>query len=74
MKNYGFQRVVAVFVGILLVSAVILAVISGEESIVGSVLALAAVYAVYMVLFLKKWKEQKKSGNSKKQPKSPLIR
>ena len=75
MKKFGFQRVVAVFVGILLIPAVILVFVTGEESLVGSVLALAAVYVVYMILFLRKLKEQKSNTTEKTNtPRSPLMR
>ena len=72
MKHFGFQRAVAIFVGILLVPAIPLALLSGDESAFGSVLLLAAAYAIYMVLFLRKWKEYKKT--EAQSPKSPLMR
>lgn len=71
MQNVGFRRFVAVFVGILLVVAVVFCVVTGDESLIGTVLLLAALYAIYLTKLIKKEKKWKA-----KQPerKSPLLR
>ena len=72
MKNQGFRRFVAVFVGILLAFAAVAAVVTKDEAMIGTGLVVAALYAVYMVQFVRKEKELREQ--SPKQKKSPLIR
>ena len=72
MRSPGFQRFVAVFVGILVVLGLILSLTTQEESLLGTVLATAALYAVYLVIFFRREKQRKSSAPQSK--KSPLIR
>ncbi len=72
MKSRGFRRFVAVFVGVLLVLAAVLSVTTGDEAFVGTTLIVAALYAVYMVRFLRLEKERREKDP--KQKKSPLLR
>lgn len=76
MNSPGFQRFVAVFVGAVLLLAVVAAIVTGSEDMIGTAAAVGAFYAIYLFLFLRKEKErrekQKKTG--KKTPESPLLR
>ena len=72
MKSQGFRRFVAVFVGILLVLAAVLAIVTGDESFIGTALIVAALYVVYMVQFIRKEKEYREKTMTEK--KSPLMR
>lgn len=71
MRSPGFQRFVAVFAGILLVLAAVMAVVTGDEGMILSALVFGALYAVYMSRFLKAEKERRDKNPSKK---SPLTR
>ena len=72
MKSQGFRRFVAVFVGILLVLAAVFAVVTGDETFIGTALVVAALYAVYMVQFVRKEKELREKNPKAKE--SPLMR
>lgn len=76
MRSSGYQRFVAVFVGVLLALAVVMAAVTGDEGMIGTAAAVGGFYAVYMVLYLRKEKarreQQEKTGN--KPPDSPLLR
>lgn len=72
MKSRGFRRFVAVFVGILLAVAAALAVITGDESFIGTALVVAALYAVYMVQFVRTEREYREKNPQQKE--SPLLR
>ena len=76
MRSPGFQRFVAIFVGILLVLDIALAIYLGDEGLLSSAALLAGVYAIYMFIFLRKEKERKSQGKTdrKKDPDSPLLR
>lgn len=69
MKSRGFRRFVAVFVGVLLVLAAVFAVVTGDETFIGTALVVAALYAVYMVQFVRREKEEKP-----KEKQSPLMK
>ena len=68
----GFRRFVAVFVGVLLAAAIVMSVVTGDEGMIASVIAVGLFYAVYLVQFFRKEKEQ--TGNQKEKNKSPLLR
>jgi membrane associated rhomboid family serine protease len=72
MRSPGYQRFVAVFVGVLLVLAAVMAAVTGDESMIGTTVAVGGFYAVYMVLFLRKEKERRKQKSKKAD--SPLLR
>ena len=73
MRKQGlFRRFVAIFVGLLLAAAIVLAAVTGDEGIVGTALLVGAMYAVYLVVFLRKEKEQQAA--QAKKPDSPLLR
>ncbi len=76
MRSPGFQRFVAIFVGILLVLDAVFAILLGDEGLLAPLLLLAGFYAIYMVFFLRKEKERKAQGKTgkKKDPDSPLLR
>lgn len=72
MRSAGFQRFVAGFAGTMLVLGVIVAALTGDESMIGTVAFAGALYAVYMVQFVRKEKER---GEKKKEKAdSPLLR
>ena len=72
MRSPGYQRFVAVFVGVLLVLAAVMAAVTGDESMIGTTVAVGGFYAVYMILFLRKEKERRKQKSKKAD--SPLLR
>lgn len=72
MGNARFQRFVAVFTGILLAVAAVLAVTTGDEGLIGTALLVGALYAVYMVQFTKK--EKARRAKQPQESKSPLLR
>ena len=76
MRSPGFQRFVAIFVGILLVLDIAFAIYLGDEGLLGSTALLAGAYAIYMVFYLRKEKERRAQGQTgkKKDPESPLLR
>ncbi len=69
MKSRGFRRFVAVFVGVLLVLAAVFAVVTGDETFIGTALVVAALYAVYMVQFVRRERKEKP-----KEKQSPLMK
>ena len=72
MKTRGFRRFVAVFVGIILVLAAVMAVVTEDEKFIVTALLVAALYAFYMVQFVRLEKEYKEK--QPKQAKSPLMK
>ena len=72
MKSTGYRRFVAVFAGIMLVIGVIAAIVTGDETLVGMCAAVAAFYAFYMYLFIRKEKEMREQNP--KQKRSPLMK
>lgn len=72
MRSAGFQRFVAGFAGLMLALGVVVAAVTGDESMIGTVAFAGALYVVYMVQFVRKEKER---GEKKKEkPDSPLLR
>ncbi len=59
----------AVFVGVLLALAAVFAVVTGDETFIGTALVVAALYAVYMVQFVRREREEKP-----KEKQSPLMK
>ena len=72
MKSQGFRRFVAVFVGVVLVAAAVMAVVTEDEKFIVTALLVAALYAFYMIQFVRLEKEYKEK--QPKQTKSPLMR
>ena len=72
MKNRGFRRFVAIFVGVLLAVDFAVTIAVGDEKMLGMTLAVAGVYAIYLVLYFKREKQDK--AGQKDRVKSPLIR
>ena len=72
MRHSGFQTFVAIFVGILLALAAVVALSIRNEELLGSVLGVGALYVIYLVLYLRKRKEARKKR--KDDPPSPLLR
>ena len=72
MKSQGFRRFVAVFVGIVLAAAAVMAVVTEDEKFIVTALIVAALYAFYMVNFVRLEKEYKEK--QPKQTKSPLMK
>lgn len=76
MRSPGFQRFVAIFVGILLVLDAVFAISMGDEGLLRSMALLAGVYTIYMFFFIRKEKERRAQNKIGKQkaPESPLLR
>ena len=72
MRSPGFQRFVAVIVGILLGLAVLFAIVTKDESLILPTALVAVLYAVYLSVFLKREKERRSKRTAEK--KSPLLR
>ena len=73
MRKPGlFRRFVAIFVGALLLAGIVLAAVTGEEQLIGTILFVGAVYAVYLVVLFRKEKAQ--AAKQAKGPDSPLLR
>lgn len=72
MRSQGFRRFVAIFVGVLVVLGWIAMILTGDENLGASVLTLTVLYIVYLVIIVKKAKEQ--PAEDRKKPDSPLLR
>jgi threonine/homoserine/homoserine lactone efflux protein len=72
MRSPGFQRFVAVIVGILLGLAVLFAIVTKDESLILPTALVAVLYAIYLSVFLKREKERRSKRTAEK--KSPLLR
>lgn len=72
MRRPGFQQFIAVFFGLLLTLAAILAMITADEGMMLLTFAIAFFYAVYMVRFVRKERVQREINAPEK--KSPLYR
>lgn len=72
MKSQGFRRFVAVFVGIVLVAAAVMAILTKDETFIVTALLVAVLYAFYMVQFVRIEKELREKDP--KQKVSPLLR
>ena len=72
MKSQGFRRFVAVFVGVVLVAAAVMAVVTEDEKFIVTALLVAALYVFYMIQFVRLEKEYKDKAPKQKQ--SPLMR
>lgn len=72
MRSGRFQRFVAIFVGALLCFGTVVAVISQDEGMIGTALAVGGLYVVYLVLFFKREKQRREESPKEKQ--SPLLR
>lgn len=72
MRGAGFQRFVAIFVGVLLGSAVIFAVVMKDESLILTAALVAVLYAIYLSVFFKREKERRSKSAAEKR--SPLLR
>ena len=72
MRSPGFQRFVAVIVGILLGLAVLFAIVTKDESLILPTALVAVLYAIYLSVFLKREKERRSTRTAEKKP--PLLR
>lgn len=72
MGSGKFQRFVAGFVGVLLVLGVSVAIQTGDESMIGTVALVGALYTVFLIQFVRKNRERGKQ--KKEQVDSPLFR
>ena len=72
MRSAGFRRFVAVFVGCLLLLAVTLAALTGDDGMIGTAAAVGLLYAVYLVQYVRKEKER--GGKKQEKIESPLLR
>ena len=72
MRSPGFQRFVAVIVGILLGLAVLFAIVTKDESLILPTALVAVLYAIYLSVFLKREKERRSKRTAEKKP--PLLR
>ena len=72
MRSPGFRRFVAVFVGLMVAIGWIMVIVTGEESLFGSVLVLTALFAIYLAVLVKKRREEPEPKQQKVD--SPLLR
>ena len=72
MGSSGFQRFVAIFVGALLLFAIFVAIVTGDEGMIGTIIAVAIMYVVYLTVLFRKEKERR--SRQAKQADSPLLR
>jgi Ca2+/Na+ antiporter len=72
MRSPGFRRFVAVFVGVMVAIGWIMVIVTGEESLFGSVLVLTALFAIYLAVLVKKRREEPEPKQQKVD--SPLLR
>ncbi len=72
MRSPAFRRFVAIFVGVILILAIVFGISTGDDGMLGLAAGVAGLYAIYLFVFIKKEKEQKK--DHPKSQKSPLLR
>ena len=72
MRSPGFRRFVVIFVGVMVAIGWIMVIVTGEESLLGSVLVLTALFAIYLAVLVKKRREEPEPKQQKVD--SPLLR
>ena len=72
MRSPGFRRFVVIFVGVMVAIGWIMVIVTGEESLLGSVLVLTALFVIYLAVLVKKRKEEPEPKQQKVD--SPLLR
>ena len=74
MKNRGFQWFVVIVGGILLILNVYLVIKQRDDGSARILPLYAALYVIYLVMFIRMEHKRKKEGGADKQVKSPLIK
>lgn len=74
MRNRGFQWFVVIAGGILLILNTFLAVKLKDDGSARILLLYAAIYVIYLIMFIRMEHKRRKEGGADKQVKSPLIK
>jgi drug/metabolite transporter superfamily protein YnfA len=74
MRNRGFQWFVVIAGGILLILNTILVVKLKDEGSARILPLYAAIYVIYLIMFIRMEHKRRKEGGADKQVKSPLIK
>lgn len=74
MKNRGFQWFVVIAGGILLILNVYLVVKQRDDGSARILPIYAALYVIYLVMFIRLEHKRRKEGGADKQVKSPLMK
>ena len=74
MRNRGFQWFVVIAGGILLILNVYLVVKQRDDGSARILPIYAALYVIYLVMFIRLEHKRRKEGGADKQAKSPLIK
>lgn len=74
MRNRGFQWFVVIAGGILLILNTFLAVKLKDDGSARILPLYAALYVIYLIMFIRMEHKRRKEGGADKQAKSPLIK
>lgn len=74
MKNRGFQWFVVIAGGILLILNVYLVVKQRDDGSARILPIYAALYVIYLIMFIRMEHKRRKEGGADKQVKSPLMK
>ena len=74
MRNRGFQWFVVIAGGILLILNTILVFKLKDDGSARILLLYAAIYVIYLIMFIRMEHKRRKEGGADKQAKSPLIK
>lgn len=74
MRNRGFQWFVVIAGGILLILNTILVFKLKDDGSARILLLYAAIYVIYLIMFIRLEHKRRKEGGADKQVKSPLIK
>lgn len=74
MRNRGFQWFVVIAGGILLILNTILVFKLKDDGSARILLLYAAIYVIYLIMFIRMEHKRRKEGGADKQVKSPLIK
>lgn len=74
MKNRGFQWFVVIAGGILLILNVYLVIKQRDDGSARILPIYAALYVIYLIMFIRMEHKRRKEGGAVKQVKSPLIK
>lgn len=74
MRNRGFQWFVVIAGGILLILNVYLVIKQRDDGSARILPIYAAIYVIYLIMFIRMEHKRRKEGGADKQVKSPLIK
>lgn len=74
MRNRGFQWFVVIAGGILLILNTILVFKLKDDGSARILLLYAAIYVIYLIMFIRMEHKRRKEGGADKQVKSPLMK